>query len=176
MIETARLILRRWRQADVAPFHAMGQDAEVMRYLGPAPTWAEAQAAHDRMLACQAEHGMCFWAIERRADAAFIGFCGLKPGKPPIEPDVEIGWRLARAAWGRGYASEAAAASIAWGWAHLDVRSIAAITVPANVRSWGLMERLGMSRYPNEDFAHPELPADDPLSRHVLYRLARPSA
>ena len=175
MIETARLILRPWRQADVAPFHAMGQEAEVMRYLGPPPKRAEAQAAHDRMLACQAEHGMCFWAVERRADAAFIGFCGLKPGKPPIEPDVEIGWRLARAAWGHGYAREAAAASLAWGWAHLDVRSIAAITVPANVRSWGLMERLGMTRCPDEDFAHPDLPIGDPLSRHILYRLARPS-
>ena len=174
MIETERLWLRPWRQEDVAPFHAMGQDAEVMRYLGPLVTHKEAKAAHDRMVACQSEHGMCFWAVERQADGAFIGFCGLKPGKPPIEGEVEIGWRLARDAWGQGYAREAAAASLAWGWANLHAPAVAAVTVLANVRSWGLMERLGMRRFPDQDFDHPDLPPGDPLRRHILYRIARP--
>lgn len=174
MIETSRLLLRGWRDADVAPFYAMGQDTEVMRYLGPPATRDDARSAHDRMVACQAEHGMCFWAVERRDDGAFLGFCGLKPGKWPLVDEIEIGWRLRRDAWGRGYAREAAAASLDWGWANLPVPSIAAITVPANVRSWGLMERLGMTRYPDEDFDHPDVPADSPLCRHILYRIDRP--
>lgn len=176
MIETERLILRSWRQADVEPFHAMGRDPEVMRFLGSLASRDDAQAAHDRMVACQEEHGLCFWAVERRADAAFIGFCGLKPGKPPIEGEVEIGWRLARDAWGQGYAREAAAASLAWGWARRNVASIVAMTVPANVRSWGLMERLGMRRVTKGDFNHPDLAPGNPLRRHTLYRIARPAA
>lgn len=174
MIETERLLLRSWRAADVAPFHAIGQNADVMRYMGPLETRAEAQDAFERMVTCEAEHGCCFWAMERKADAAFIGFCGLKPGFWPIEDEVEIGWRLAREAWGQGYALEAAQASLAWGWAH-DAPAVAATTVPANTRSWGLMERLGMTRCPDEDFDHPAVPADSPLSRHVLYRIARPA-
>ncbi len=174
MIETRRLILRPWREADVAPFHAMGQDADVMRHLGPPATWRDAVDGFERMQECQRRHGHCFWAVERQADRSFIGFCGLKPGKPPIEGEVEIGWRLARQAWGQGYAYEAAAASLGWGWSHLDVPGIAAMTVPANTRSWGLMERLGMRRFPDEDFDHPDLSPDDPLRRHILYRIARP--
>lgn len=175
MIETRRLILRPWREDDIAPFHAIGQDAEVMRYLGPLASWEDARSSHDRMVAYQAGHGCCFWAAERKADAAFIGFCGLKPGKAPIEREIEIGWRLARAAWGQGYAREAAEASLAWGWRTLDIPAIAAVTVPANTRSRGLMERLGMTRFPEEDFYHPDLPGDSPLRRHILYRIARPA-
>ncbi|MBN8807290.1 MAG: GNAT family N-acetyltransferase [Sphingomonas sp.] len=174
MIETDRLILRPWREADIGPFHAMGQDAEVMRYLGPPVTEDEARRTYERVSACQAEHGICFWAIERRGDGVFLGFCGLKPGAPVLADPIEIGWRLRREAWGQGYAREAAAASIAWGWANLDVPTITAITVIANTRSWGLMERLGMTRYPDEDFDHPNVPDGNPLKRHILYRIARP--
>ncbi|MDQ2878670.1 MAG: GNAT family N-acetyltransferase [Pseudomonadota bacterium] len=175
MIETGRLILRPWREDDLAPYHAMGQDAEVMRFLGPPASWDEVRGAYDRMVACQAEHGCCFWAIERRADARFLGFCGVRPGRRPMEGEIEIGWRLARDAWGQGYAREAAQASLDWGWAHLDAPTIAAVTVPANVRSWGLMERLGMTRYPDEDFDHPDVPDGSPLKRHILYRIGRPA-
>ncbi|VVT10325.1 putative enzyme [Sphingomonas sp. EC-HK361] len=174
MIETARLILRPWRESDDASFFAMGQDAEVMRFLGPPTTLADVRSARQRMTACQAEYGYCFWALERNEDAAFIGFCGLKPAKPPIVGETEIGWRLARDAWGQGYAREAAEASLAWGWANLDVPAIAAITVPANARSWGLMERLGMVRDPAGDFDHPDLALDDPLRAHITYRITRP--
>lgn len=175
MIETGRLTLRPWQEADIAPFHAMGQAAEVMRYLGPPMTIDQARNAYDRMVARQAEHGFCFWAIERTEDGAFIGFCGLLPAKMPIEGEVEIGWRLAREAWGQGYAREAAQASLDWAWGHLDVPAIAAITVPANTRSWGLMERLGMVRVPDGDFDHPDLAENDPLRRHILYRIGRPA-
>lgn len=175
MIETARLILRGWRESDVVPFHAMGNDAEVMRYLGAPMTMVDAQAAHDRVNAVLVEHGYCFWAVERKADGAFIGFCGLQPGYDFLAGATEIGWRLRRDAWGQGYAREAAAASLAWGWANLDVPAITAITVPANTQSWGLMERLGMTRYPDEDFDHPQVPDDSPLKRHIVYRIARPA-
>ena len=174
MIETERLLLRGWREADIAPFHAMGQDAEVMRYIGPPITWDDARAAHDRMIARQAEDGYCFWALERKGDAAFLGFCGLQPGYALLEGETEIGWRLRRDAWGQGFAREAAEASLAWGWANLDAPRVTAITVPANRASWGLMERLGMTRYPDEDFDHPSVADNSPLKRHILYRIERP--
>ncbi len=175
MIETPRLLLRAWSEDDIAPFHAMGQDSEVMQYLGPAMTHADARRAHDMMTACQTEHGYCFWALERKGGAAFLGFCGLKPGKEPIVGETEIGWRLRRDAWGQGYAREAAEASLGWGWSNLDIPAITAITTPDNRASWGLMERLGMTRYPDEDFDHPGVPDDSPLKRHILYRITRPS-
>lgn len=175
MIETPRLTLREWRAADIAPFAAMGRDPDVMAYIGPLQNEREARAAIERQRGFQAALGHCFWAIERRGDGAFLGFCGLKPGAPgtPIEHEVEIGWRLARAAWGQGYAREAAAACLDWGWAK-GMRRIAAITVPANLRSWGLMVRLGMRRLSDRDFAHPALAADDPLSHHIVYVVDRP--
>ena len=174
MIGTERLILREWRDEDVAPFHAMSQDPEVMRYLGPLTTLEQAHEARLRMSERQAECGYCFWALERRSDGLFIGFCGLLPAKPPIEGEIEIGWRLARQAWGQGYALEAARASLGWAWGTLEAPSIAAITVGANSRSRRLMERLGMACVPNGDFDHPDLTDGDPLRRHVLYRIARP--
>jgi RimJ/RimL family protein N-acetyltransferase len=123
-----------------------------------------------------ASHGYCFWAIERKADGFFLGFCGLKPGPDgtPIAGRVEIGWRLARDAWGKGYAREAAAASIAWGWANTDAPEILAMTNIGNVRSWGLMERLGMARDHAGDFDHPAVAVGDPLRPHILYRIRRP--
>ena len=174
MIDTPRLLLRPWHEADLGPFQTMSRDPEVMLHLGPLSGTADVTAAYERMVALQAERGFCFWAIERKSDGSFIGFCGLKPGKPPIEGEIEIGWRLARDAWGQGFAREAAEASLAWGWANLDVPTIVAITVPPNIRSWGLMERLSMTRHPDEDFLHPDLPHDSPLRPHILYRIARP--
>lgn len=175
MIETDRLILRGWRAADIAPFHAMGQDPEVMRYLGPPMTLEDARGGYDRIVARQGEQGHCFWAIERKADGVFLGFCGLQRGYDFLEGEIEIGWRLRRDAWGQGYAREAAEASLAWGWANLDTPRITAITVLANRASWGLMERLGMRRYPDEDFDHPAVPDGSPLKRHILYRIDRPA-
>ncbi|RUN78273.1 N-acetyltransferase [Sphingomonas sp. TF3] len=175
MIETPRLTLRGWREADVAPFHAMGQDEEVMRYLGPLMTLDEARAAYERCVARQAEAGCCFWVIERKSDAAFLGFCGLQQGYDFLEGEIEIGWRLRRDTWGQGYAREAAEASLAWGWGHLDAPRITAITVAANTRSWGLMERLGLSRVEGGDFDHPAVPEGSPLKRHILYRIDRPA-
>jgi len=175
MIETERLILRGWRDSDVEPFNAICRDAEVMRYLGPPESRAQTAVA----IARQNDHldkvGYCFWAVERRADGALLGFCGIKPGAPdtPIEQDIEIGWRLGRDHWGQGYAREAAQASLAWGWANTAAPMISAITVQANTASWGLMERLGMTRVAGGEFDHPL--AAPPLNPHILYRIGRPA-
>lgn len=174
MIETERLLVRPWRDADRAAYHAICRDPEAMRYLGPLQSRAETDAAIDRMIASQAANGFCFWAVERREDGALLGFCGLLPAKPPIVGEIEIGWRLGSDYWGQGFAREAATACLDWAWAHLDVPSVAAITVLANRRSWGLMERLGMTRIEGGDFDHPDAPEDSPLKRHILYRIARP--
>lgn len=172
MIETERLILRPWRDTDREPFWAMACDPQVMAYLPPL-TRDESDAAVNRMMAVEREHGHVFWALERKAEGDFIGFCGILPPRSPIF-EYEIGWRLAHHAWGQGLAREAAQASLAWAWAHLPVPAIMAITNLANTRSWRLMERLGMERHPNEDFDHPELAEGDPLRPHILYRIQRP--
>ncbi|MEI6640618.1 MAG: GNAT family N-acetyltransferase [Novosphingobium sp.] len=172
MIETPRLIIRPWRDEDREPFWAMACDPRVMAHLPPL-TRAESDASVDRMMALQNTHGHAFWALERKAETDFIGFCGIMPPRPPIF-EHEIGWRLAHHAWAQGYAREAADASLDWAWASLPVSSIMAITNLANTRSWGLMERLGMVRHSDEDFDHPDLAKGDPLRPHILYRIQRP--
>ena len=177
MIATERLILRGWRDSDREPFHAMCIDPRVMEFLGPPMTRADTDAAIDRQNGLIASIGHAFWAVEHAADGTFLGFCGIKPGAEgtPIHGEIEIGWRLASPWWGQGYAREAAQASLDWGWANLDARGIAAITTVGNRRSWGLMERLGMTRAPEDDFEHPAVPAGSPLRPHVTYRIGRPT-
>jgi len=173
MIETDRLILRPWCEGDCQPFWAMACDPRVMAYL-PSLTRADSDAVVDRMIAIERAHGHVFWALERKVAGDFIGFCGILPPRPPVY-EYEIGWRLAHHAWTQGYAREAAEASLRWAWENLSVPVVMAITNPANTRSWGLMERLGMIRYPDEDFDHPDLAEGDPLRPHILYRIHRPS-
>ena len=176
MIETRRLILRPWRDEDVAELMRVTNTPEVMEYFGGVREEAEFRAAHGRMQASLADEGFCFWLIERKADGAALGICGLKRGSvAPILGEIEIGWRLRRDAWGQGYAREAAEASLAWAWANLACQNIFAITVPGNERSWRLMERLGMRRRADLDFAHPNFAPDHALSAHVTYMIARPA-
>ena len=176
MIETERLILRMVEPRDRAELWAQCRDPAVMQYLLPVADEAALDAMIARMHASQAEHGFAFWIVERRTDGAMTGICGLKPGAPdtPIEGVLEIGWRFSQAYWGQGYAREAALATLDWAWAHLPATEIAAITVPANAASWGLMERLGMVRFPEEDFRYPDLTPGEPPRAHILYRIARP--
>jgi RimJ/RimL family protein N-acetyltransferase len=117
--------------------------------------------------------GWGLWALERKDTGAFIGFTGLAPVSfaAPFAPAVEIGWRLARPAWGHGYATEAARAAVGLAFDELGLDGLVSFTAPANVRSRAVMERLGMTRDPAEDFDHPRVPAGSPLRRHVLYRL-----
>ncbi|WP_174284572.1 GNAT family N-acetyltransferase [Sphingomonas bacterium] len=177
MIETERLILREWRDADRDIFLKTCNTSAVTRFLGGQSTDEQLDAAIARIRACQAANGHCFWAIERRNDRSFLGYCGLKIANrvcPAIEGEIEIGWRLSEDAWGQGYAREAAETTLAWAWANLDAPRIVAMTVPANTASWGLMERLGMTRHADLDFAHPVFAADHPLSAHIVYAIDRP--
>lgn len=174
MIETDRLILRPWRDSDRAPFAAMGADPEVMRFLGPLMTRAESDAIVDRIQGQIERDGHGFWAVERKADGAFLGFCGAKVAEVgPLTGEPELGWRFARAYWGQGYAREAAEASRDWVFDVLGKRLVFAMTVLANRSSWGLMERIGLRRRPELDFDHPRLAEGDPLRPHIIYTQER---
>ena len=174
MIDTARLILREWSDADIAPFHAICRDPQVMATLGPLMTLDETAARIARCRAEQAEHGHCFWALERREDARLIGWCGIIRGSAgPVNGKAELGWRLASDCWAHGYASEAAHGAILWGFAHLPDDALWAITTVGNTRSRAVMERLGMTHRADLDFDHPQVPPGDPLHPHVAYALDR---
>jgi RimJ/RimL family protein N-acetyltransferase len=156
VIETARLILRNWREEDIEPFIRHTNTPAVMRWLGGVMPEDEARARIvDRMMVWQEERGFTFWAVERKADRALLGFCGIKiadtPGAP-VEGVHEVGWRLREDAWGQGYAKEAAIASIDFAFARLGANRVVALTFNGNEASWGLMERIGMTRRPECDY------------------------
>jgi RimJ/RimL family protein N-acetyltransferase len=175
VIRTERLWLRSWRDADLAPFAALNADPEVTRYL-PAPlSRAESDAVAARIRAGLAARPYGLWAVEIPGEAPFIGFVGLTAVtfEAHFTPCIEVGWRLARAHWGQGYATEAARAAHAHGFDAVGLDAIVSFTTRENLASRRVMERLGMRRDPAEDFEHPRLPADHPLRPHVLYRLSR---
>jgi len=175
MIESERLLLRRWRDADVAPFAALNADQNAMRFMPGTMTADETRAMVGRIDAHFEAHGFGLWAVEAPGVAPFIGYVGLQ--RPTFDahftPCVEIGWKLAPAFWGKGYATEAAAAALRFGFEELNLDQIVSFTVLANKPSWSVMERIGMTRDPAEDFDHPRLPAGHPLRRHTLYRKRR---
>ncbi len=175
-IETERLVLREWREEDLESLYPIGQDSRVMEFLGPRESPEDVQKLVAGQIVNQALVGHCFWPIERQSDSILLGYCGLQigPAGTPLERKTEIGWRLAHPAWGQGYACEAALASLEWGFSNLSDEAIYAMTVTANVRSWGLMERLGMARRVDLDFDHPAVPDGSPLKRHITYRMDRP--
>ncbi|MFW5679073.1 MAG: GNAT family N-acetyltransferase [Pseudomonadota bacterium] len=171
-LTTARLTLRPPVPADGAAHAAMHADPEVMAHF-QATLEGDAHAAFmARAQAHRERHGFGFWTVERRSDGAVAGLVGLlvPTFEAPFTPCVEISWRLARPFWGKGYALEAAAACLAFGFEDLALEEIVGFTVPANRRSWRLMEQLWMVRDPADDFDHPNLPTGHPLRRHVLYR------
>ena len=171
MLETPRLVLRDWREEDIPTFAAMCADPEVMKHFPRLLPYDEASVMARRIRANLSRNGWGLWAVEVKGGAPFIGFVGLS--KPEWRDDVEIGWRLAKTAWGHGYATEAARASLAFGFDQLALAEIVAFTVPANLPSQRVMERLGMTRDPNADFEHPNVPEGNPLRLHWLWRLAR---
>jgi RimJ/RimL family protein N-acetyltransferase len=136
---------------------------------------AESDAFADRIEAGFVTSGYGLWAVEVPGEAEFIGFVGLalQNFEAHFTPAVEVGWRLAQNYWGRGFATEAARAAVADGFDRFGLEEIVSFTVPANVRSVRVMERLGMTRDPADDFDHPRLPVEHQLRRHVLYRLRR---
>jgi ribosomal-protein-alanine N-acetyltransferase len=174
-IRSERLILRRWREADLAPFAAMNGDPLTMRFMPSVMTAAESEALIGRFEEHHRLHGFGVWAVEAPGVAPFIGYIGLQRVgfEAPFTPAVEIGWRLAPAYWGKGYATEGANAALRFGFEDLNLDQIVSFTVPANKPSWSVMQRLGMTRDPAEDFDHPRLPVGHALRRHVLYRMGR---
>jgi len=170
-IRTPRLLLREWQDEDEARFLEMSTDPAQLEYLPPGDP-----AAVARVRAHWAQHSFGYFAVELPGECPFIGVIGLDWVRWQLRftPAVQVGWRLARRYWGKGYALEAARAAIEDGFFRLGLAEIVAYTVPANRRSWAVMERLGMTHDPNDDFDHPHYPPGHPLSRHVLYRLRRP--
>jgi RimJ/RimL family protein N-acetyltransferase len=174
---TARLLLRQWRDDDVAAFAELSADPAVMEYLVPfadraaTDAWVVAARTHWQ------DHGFGPWVVELPDEAPFIAVVGLSnlSFALPFAPAVEAAWRLAHRYWGRGYAYEAARAAIDDGFGRLGLKEIVAFTVPANLASRRVMEKLGMTRDPKDDFdfEHPRLPPGHPLRRHVLYRLGQ---
>lgn len=174
-LETDRLILRDWHDGDIDPFHAICSDPAVMATLGPLMTRDEVAALVARMQRLQSELGHCFWAMERKDDRQLIGWCGIIRGSvaTPIAAMPEAGWRMTPSAWGKGYVTEAAIASVQWAFDTLPDDAVWAITTVENRASRAVMERLGMEYRPDLDFDHPEVPPDNPLLSHVTYGIAR---
>lgn len=172
---TERLVLREWTLADHEPFARLNADPRVTEFLTGPLDRAASDALIERIMARWATDGLGLWALERRIDGAFLGFVGLAAPTfaAPFTPCVEVGWRLAPKAWGHGYATEGAREAVRFGFGELGLAEIVSFTVPANVRSRAVMERLGMTHDPADEFDHPSLPAGHPLRRHVLYRLSR---
>jgi RimJ/RimL family protein N-acetyltransferase len=176
VIETDRLLLRSWRDADIDPMHAISSDPVVMEHFPRPSTWEETADLVARHRATLAWGGPGLYAVETlQRPGVLIGFVGL--AVPTFDakftPCVEVGWRLARAAWGKGYATEAARACVQHGFDVLGLDEIVSFTTTTNVRSRAVMERLGMTHDPRDDFDHPKVPMGSPHKRHVLYRLAR---
>jgi RimJ/RimL family protein N-acetyltransferase len=174
VLRTDRLVLRRWRAEDREPFAEMNADSRTMEFFPSTMTRQESDELAERADRHLAEHGWGLFAVEVPGGPEFIGFVGLQPVLPPIPcaPAVEIGWRLAAKAWGHGYAPEAARACLALGFGDLGLEEIVSFTSVVNHRSRRVMEKIGMTRLPADDFDHPRV-GDGPLRRQVLYRLDR---
>ncbi|QYU70508.1 GNAT family N-acetyltransferase [Leptolyngbya sp. 15MV] len=172
--ETERLILRDWRADDWPRFFAVTNTPAVMRWLGGVLDEAGEAAQRHRVESCAAQHGHCFWVVERKEDGELLGFCGLKRADAPgstVTGMHEIGWRLGEDAWGKGYAKEAALASLDLAFGRFGADEVVALTVADNTASWGLMERLGMRRRPELDYADPRY--DPPWRDSIVYSIAR---
>ena len=176
-LQTARLLLRRWRDDDRAAFAALNADAEVMQHFPTTLTRDESDAFIGRIEAGFDEHRYGLWAVERLDRHQFIGFVGLMlhTFEAHFTPAVEVGWRLGREHWGQGFATEAAAAALAYGFEVIELHEIVSMTAATNLRSQRVMQRLGLTRDAADDFDHPRLPVGHHLQRHVLYRLTRPA-
>lgn len=174
-VVTPRLVMRQWREEDLAPFAAMNADPKVMEFFPATLTREQSDGMAQRCHALIAERGWGIWALETRDDDKFIGFLGLHtPGyNLPFTPCVEMGWRLCSDAWGKGLASEAARAAFDVGFNRLNLNEIVAFTALPNTRSQALMQRMGMTLSPDENFDHPAVEAGSWLQKHCLYRLGK---
>lgn len=177
MLETPRLILREWCDADVDAWAAMGADPRVMEHFPALQGRAQSEAGAARFRIALERDGYGWWPIEIKGGAAFAGTIILQavPFEAHFTPAIEVGWRLAHEHWGRGYATEGTRAALDFAFNELQRTEVVAMTTPVNVRSQRVMERLGMTRDPRDDFEHPRIAEGHPLRTHVLYRLKRPA-
>jgi RimJ/RimL family protein N-acetyltransferase len=176
MIETDRLLLRRWIEEDREPFFRLNSDARVMEFMPNCLSRSQSDLLVDRIEEHFRKHSFGLYALELREDQSFIGFLGLAiPAfTAHFTPCVEIGWRMSANHWGRGLATEGARAVVRYAFEELRLGALVSFAVPANIRSRSVMERIGMVHNPAEDFEHPNLPEGHLLGRHVLYRLRTP--
>jgi ribosomal-protein-alanine N-acetyltransferase len=168
-LRTERLLLRGWTDADRPAYAAINADPLVMATIGPVMTREQSDAHVDTMIAHWDLHGFGLWCVDLGGEC--IGFTGL--ATPGFMPAVEVGWRLASASWGNGYAPEAARAAVAFGFDVVGLDEIVSFTWVGNTKSRRVMEKIGMTRDVDADFVHPRAIAE--LNPHVLYRLAHPS-
>ncbi len=166
---------RRWAPADLAPFADLNSDPEVMRHIREPMTRADSDAFAGRIEEHLETDGYGLWALEVRETRAFVGFAGLarQTFDAPFNPSIEVGWRLARDAWGHGYATEAGNAALDFAFEVLELDEVVSITTAGNVRSQAVMRRLGMTRDPADDFEQPHFPVGHPLRPAVLHRVSR---
>jgi RimJ/RimL family protein N-acetyltransferase len=174
-LETERLTLRSFIKTDVDDLAAMNADARVMEFFPATMSRDESAAFLQRIMAHEAAHGFSLLALHLKESGVFCGFAGLLKADfdAPFLPAVEIGWRLAHAAWGQGLGPEAARACLALGFTELQLQEIISFTTVKNFRSIRVMEKIGMMRDAAHDFDHPNVPPGDALRPHVLYRLRR---
>jgi RimJ/RimL family protein N-acetyltransferase len=175
VLTTARLELRPWRDSDREPFAALNADPEVMRFMPERLERAASDALLDAVQQGLAARGWGVWALARRDGGEFLGYVGLSrvTFSVPFAPCLEVLWRLKRSSWGHGYATEGTRRCLEYAFGTLAAEELYAFTVPANLRSRAVMERLGMCHLPAGDFEHPRLPPAHPLRPHVLYRISR---
>lgn len=173
--ETDRLVLRDWRgDADWAEFFRVTNTPAVMQWLGGVLDQDGMAKQRTRVESCAARLGHCFWVVERRGDGALLGFCGLKRADAPgssVTGAVEVGWRLREDAWGQGYASEAARATLGLAFARFAAEEVVALTVAGNAASWRLTQRLGMRR--REDLDYIDARYDPPWRDTIVYSISR---
>jgi len=175
-ITTARLLLRPWRASDREQFARINGDPHVMEWFPRTLNRQESDAMANAIDLRLNEQDWGLWAVELPGVAEFIGLVGLNPADAVLGyPAVEVGWRLAAEHWGRGYAPEAARASLAYGFDTLELEEIVSFTSVGNAKSRRVMEKIGMTRDPSRDFDHPSVPAGSALVRHVLYAISRPA-
>ncbi len=171
-INTQRLLLRPWRDEDLPAFADMNQDPRVMEFFPAMLDRQQSDSVAMNIRQRMDDQGWGFWAVEIPGEVSFIGFTGLNKLSDdlPFAPGVEIGWRLSRDFWGKGYASEAAFAALEIGFRQLRLREIVAFTAEHNLRSRAVMSRIGLG-YSDEKFEHPGVPPGHSLRTHVLYRI-----
>jgi RimJ/RimL family protein N-acetyltransferase len=175
IIETPRLILRTWQDADVEPYWQINQDPKVLEFLLVPLSIEQVRDFIAKNNQIQLQKNYSLWAVELKENRSLIGFIGLNYTDWPAHftPAVEIGWRLGSQYWGQGYATEGAVAVLEYGFTKVGLEEIVSFTVPMNERSIKVMQKIGMSNTAEDNFLHPKLTPDHKLSSHVLYRITK---